>query len=1751
MIKYRTKLIEKLTHGKSVSHLIKTLTGKSKPPEVVTCFGSYKVNTRPLIDWQAPSSDESRRQIRLHFTYSRNNGPIQRVMIDENTEDWDAIDLLYSKLDTDLCRAQDGESLAFYLLSDSMGLAEQVIPELNDIQSHPVPVPPIELTRMTMASVPEQPDYDYTITGIGGDGLIPIPNVFNIDSRNISIPHPFSAIDSETVDWMAWPRWYPSNTIVKEDNTIVIYPSEGIESHDFDLFSALGGVGNTPITINSCVKAVPRKYNCTASHVVGSQVRSQILTRLALSESGVQSTAYRSPVRFSDTPFPFDAAGNWSGQNGTWPPNSNWEGGDYGQDWVATYRRNDGPLKFITWNTGSRNPGSHHSVWDAIKELILDDYGRTAFMLSDFNSTMSSHNGDGDITVKSGLTSNLTFIYSPHIEGNPTHQSQQSYRYAGKSVEVRDRQIQFSDESAGAVWNENTITIYPTPWEVINDYGFDGQLDYYEYLCQYGDQLEAGEPITIHSCAAVEPADHIQVNTSITLNSPEEEEVPRMMGQGLSAAIRLNDGAVRYFKYEPNEVNVALNEILTYLYFMGKTPEVTISQGDGTVLKINDLYFRSNFTAHSSEISGCSGTERDQEFWMPVGNPMDYEDPNSTPRVSILETPESYKRESNKATFIKHPVNGYTDLFDLIKYTSGDEHTIYSSAVVPSVIWGRIDDSEEPGGDGSIDDLEDEYMQWREPWVFSITKTNGMGESFNPTISAVYGTDFVIVDHDTGERLASTFGRTHEGIIQRIPENNNLDIIFDMDKLNTSRTFELYFGITGGSVIFGNDTTKGSLKEGELEIIEWNSDCAPKVRISAANMTVKLPQTLPKEWTRLNSMLAYANMANPDISMWDVSHVVDMDYMFENTSAFNQDLSSWCVQRMSIEPYNFRKNATKWTLPKPVWGTCPSDVPTAIGDTLEFTIDPDSTISPNSKFTITLGNAGDNWTLANESGVIATPTYREQDIVISGGVPSNTLTINNLANRYGKYILTTTSDRINLRSGSAGDSGPANMRVNVSKFSDTVNSYGFTFPTAMLTVPTTLPSSVTNCDEMFYHCKYFDQDISMWDTSNVTTMIRMFNHAQIFNQSLNTWDVSNVVTMESMFLHAYKFNGEIGNWNTGNVTNMHSMFNAARTFNQDIGNWDVSNVTTMRGMFFDTPHFNQDLSRWCVTNISETPISFTYYENAWILPKPVWGTCPAPKPDLPDGTPLEFNIYSPSTNNPVIPLTITIKSPESGWKLYENNILVCSRWTNGPGIYTINDNSGLITIQIDRNNLMDKTVNYKLFAKTDRVRVSRGYSNLTGTSPSIDVISFSDSCASQAFGFEWANLTVPTVLPPCITNAHAMFENCRKFNQDLSMWDTSNILYMSNMFATCSNFNGDVSTWDVSNVVMMESMFARATNFNQDLSGWNVVNIPTEPNNFAINATQWTLPKPVWGSTGTPVVVPPPPMPEYTPFEFNVTSSGGAGFALETSGNPTEWMLYQDDVLITTEETRTNHRVSDLKEGVTNFKLFTDGGSINMREGSAGTNTTIDFLSFCEAVPRTNFSIQSYNFTVPKTLPANHTDLRDMFKGCNAFNQDLSEWDTSRVTDMSQMFYETSVFNGNITTWNTSQVTNFTRMFSSARVFNQDISNWDVSNALYMGGMFDIALVFNQPIGNWDIAKVTSTQDMFKNAWEFNQDLSSWNVSNVQSMDGMFFVAKAFNQDLSGWNVAHIPDEPVNFANLAAAWSEPKPVWGTVGTPKV
>ncbi|QVK06981.1 BspA family leucine-rich repeat surface protein [Mycoplasma mycoides] len=109
---------------------------------------------------------------------------------------------------------------------------------------------------------------------------------------------------------------------------------------------------------------------------------------------------------------------------------------------------------------------------------------------------------------------------------------------------------------------------------------------------------------------------------------------------------------------------------------------------------------------------------------------------------------------------------------------------------------------------------------------------------------------------------------------------------------------------------------------------------------------------------------------------------------------------------------------------------------------------------------------------------------------------------------------------------------------------------------------------------------------------------------------------------------------------------------------------------------------------------------------------------------------------------------------------------------------------------------------------------------------------------------------VPKVLPKQITSLKNAFENninitisgiehwdvsnvtdtsymfaFSSFNQDISNWNTSNVINMNGMFFGAKNFDEPISNWDVSNVTDMSFMFFRATSFNQDISNWNTSNV--------------------------------------------------------------------------------------------------------------------------------------------------------------------------------------------------------------------------------------------------------------------------------------------------------------------------------------
>lgn len=114
--------------------------------------------------------------------------------------------------------------------------------------------------------------------------------------------------------------------------------------------------------------------------------------------------------------------------------------------------------------------------------------------------------------------------------------------------------------------------------------------------------------------------------------------------------------------------------------------------------------------------------------------------------------------------------------------------------------------------------------------------------------------------------------------------------------------------------------------------------------------------------------------------------------------------------------------------------------------------------------------------------------------------------------------------------------------------------------------------------------------------------------------------------------------------------------------------------------------------------------------------------------------------------------------------------------------------------------------------------------------------------------------------------------------------------------------------------------------------------------------------------------------------------------------------------------------------------------------------------------------------SVPTQLPSTVRMLDGALQMTSAFNQDLSDWDVSRVTDMTAMFYHATGFNQDLSDWDTSQVVVMNSMFDGATSFNQDLSNWNIENLQAADEMFDnsglSALNYSALLNNWSTQNI-------------------------------------------------------------------------------
>jgi surface protein len=435
--------------------------------------------------------------------------------------------------------------------------------------------------------------------------------------------------------------------------------------------------------------------------------------------------------------------------------------------------------------------------------------------------------------------------------------------------------------------------------------------------------------------------------------------------------------------------------------------------------------------------------------------------------------------------------------------------------------------------------------------------------------------------------------------------------------------------------------------------------------------------------------------------------------------------------------------------------------------------------------------------------------------------------------------------------------------TNVTKMGSMFRGKSYNFPIENWNV-----SNVTDMSSMFYDIGS-QRPLGSWDVSSVTTMYRMFYNGG-FNQNIGAWNVEKVTTMvdmfrlnrfspgnnfnnggspdinnwrplscsnfSGMFAATHDFNQPIEGWElaTDRSINMTSMFDSARDFNQPLGNWNVSRVTNMTNMFnssgIDIPNYTKTLRGW--GNLANTtgvqtsvPLGATgkKYGAAHAQRKVLTDTYGW---TITDGgqEPFVFTINTTASGyNPGTELTFQLPILDANTGSYALDILV--NWGDSslssissstqPEITHTYSNSGSYEITITGS-----LTGLRFGGEDDRVKLT-------------DVSKWSAlEINTNVPFFGCSNLIGSATDAPFIshTDLTGAFRNATNFNGAIGSWDTSNVVIFKNFFENAISFNQDIGSWNTSNATNMEGMFDNATSFNQDIGNWNVSKVTTFTN---------------------------------------------------------------------------------------------------------------------------------------------------------------------------------------------------------------------------------------------------------------------------------------------------------------------------------
>jgi surface protein len=571
---------------------------------------------------------------------------------------------------------------------------------------------------------------------------------------------------------------------------------------------------------------------------------------------------------------------------------------------------------------------------------------------------------------------------------------------------------------------------------------------------------------------------------------------------------------------------------------------------------------------------------------------------------------------------------------------------------------------------------------------------------------------------------------------------------------------------------------------------------------------------------------------------------------------------------------------------------------------------------------------------------------------------------------------------------------------------------------------------------------------SAFDTTNPAYSADVQASILHFNQDLSSWDTSAVTNMSQMFRGASGFNNggqplatTAGGWNTSLVTTMFAMFRSCAAFNQDVSSWDTHSVIQMNQMFRGATMFNNGAN----PGVGGVPFTRT--------PGSIWDTG----------------------------AVVDMSTMFNGCAAFNQDV---SSWDT----HSVENMAEMFLGATTFNN---------------------------GANPGVGGVPFTRTPDSIWDTGQVVNMT-------------AMFGGCAAFNQDVSSWDTHSVINMSYMFYGATTFNNGAdpgvggvpftrtpnSIWDTGVVVYMFEMFYGCEAFNQDVSSWDTHSVTLIDSMFLGAKTFNNGLEPGVGGA---------------PFTRTPDSIWDTGAVTNMNAMFRQCPAFNQNV-----SSWDTHSVTDMSGMFLGATTFNNGAD----PGVGGVPfTTLGNIWNTGAV----------------------LNMAAMFRQCPAFNQNVSSWDTHSVTIMTSMFLSATTFNNGAdpgvggvpftrtpdSIWDTGRVFDMREMFNGCQAFNQDVSSWDTHLVTTMTSMFLGATTFNNgaepgvggvpftTLGNiWNTGAVVNMLEMFRQCPAFNQNVSSWDTHSVTDMRYMFEGATLFTgTGLDGWQLTLKPNIVEMFVN--------------------